>query len=1158
MSRIWQIALILLLPAEVWANALDDIVVGRWRQMTDVPAADTMADVAPSPLPAGPNMGFRGVTDAWSGGFFDTSRGLFCAMGGGHASYGGNEIYCWSVDTLQWTRYWGPSPPSAGYDPYDAPQAACDGVYSDGNPDSRHWYNGLQYVPPPFDSLVAIGGSRYCTGGGSQPDAWRFHMGTKTWTALPALTTGGTAGNDFLEAEIAWVPSINRVLALMPNNATLVELNPSSPTTWTGRGAQGNNYHYRHFVVDTTHNKLVSFGGILPSGSACYAWTITASGAMVRSTITCAGSASGYNHSGGYEWDPNYPGGGAFVSWSGGAQPYIGTWNGALDTITWAAYTLDVGNTFTPGLGGDDNGDYNGTYGRFRRVPSKPGIYVGVLDVDLPVYAIRLYSGIGGYPMPTYADETTTYGKWSEVCNDGVLACWEAADFPTATPSPIIDPAIDLHNDTEADDLWTYLHQYIRTGDATFLTWAQAWRNWWVSLTIPGSAAFDGDSGFEYDHVNCVGLVLQNEYDGDASALAQAQAIGAVLESFYATKTAGSYAISGNNGMRGFGRHLQCITRLAERTSLQRWIDLRDKLISILLQAPNYTTLAALKTAFPSLPITTLSGGMYFMNQFQTDARLPAGSYVLGGRVQSPFHIGLLAEGMWHAYRVTGNTQIRDRLLEMAAYVDAYGLSGTYIYTGNTYGISPTCGKWHNYSGCNGSSEGTATFWDPYYSIAQTNLLAMAYELTGVQAWYDRAHYFWLRGTKARYVGSSLPSRITDTQINHYMDTRSDSATGHRYLDYNKGELQYTYLLFEGGGQTIGGGGAPDTTVPTDPSNLALSVSGPNITLTWTASTDNSGTVALYRIERCSGSACTPVEVTTDIASPFTDGNLSASTLYRYRIRAQDAAGNLSGYNTNGIQEATTAAAPPPGGPFAAWPFGEGTGLSTGDLSGNALTGTLTNGPTWVTPAKYGYGIQLDGVNDVVLVPSSAIIDNQNTLEWNGWMYPETLGGLNLGRILHKGTSSVRKKLGFESNNRILIAINRATTNAQLTTNNNTIALNTAQFFRFTYSEADGPRFYIGTACNAIAEAGYTGTGGSRTVGAGATASEAGQFLYIGNNPAGNEGFDGWLDNLRLYPYIRTATEAQADCETALTVPSSTIIRGKIKLKSVGFGEGFQ
>ena len=48
----------------------------------------------------------------------------------------------------------------------------------------------------------------------------------------------------------------------------------------------------------------------------------------------------------------------------------------------------------------------------------------------------------------------------------------------------------------------------------------------------------------------------------------------------------------------------------------------------------------------------------------------------------------------------------------------------------------------------------------------------------------------------------------------------------------------------------------PDTTAPTDPTNLQASAVGSSqINLSWTASTDASG-VDLYRIERCSGPSC--------------------------------------------------------------------------------------------------------------------------------------------------------------------------------------------------------------------------------------------------------------------------------------------------------------
>lgn len=100
-----------------------------------------------------------------------------------------------------------------------------------------------------------------------------------------------------------------------------------------------------------------------------------------------------------------------------------------------------------------------------------------------------------------------------------------------------------------------------------------------------------------------------------------------------------------------------------------------------------------------------------------------------------------------------------------------------------------------------------------------------------------------------------------------------------------------------------------DTQAPTAPSALvATASSSSQIGLTWTASTDNVG-VTGYRIERCTGASCTAfVQIgTTTGAATFTNSGLTASTSYRYRVRAADAAGNLSAYSN--IASATTSAA---------------------------------------------------------------------------------------------------------------------------------------------------------------------------------------------------------------------------------------------------------
>ena len=53
-----------------------------------------------------------------------------------------------------------------------------------------------------------------------------------------------------------------------------------------------------------------------------------------------------------------------------------------------------------------------------------------------------------------------------------------------------------------------------------------------------------------------------------------------------------------------------------------------------------------------------------------------------------------------------------------------------------------------------------------------------------------------------------------------------------------------------------------------------------------------------YRVERCPGAGCTNfAQIGTPTGTTFSNTGLRAGTTYRYRVRAVDAAGNLSGYS---------------------------------------------------------------------------------------------------------------------------------------------------------------------------------------------------------------------------------------------------------------------
>jgi hypothetical protein len=259
----------------------------------------------------------------------------------------------------------------------------------------------------------------------------------------------------------------------------------------------------------------------------------------------------------------------------------------------------------------------------------------------------------------------------------------------------------------------------------------------------------------------------------DASVIPVAEQLGALVESYWSGTTPGG-SMAHWRARRG-GRSLLLATRLAQVTGKQRWIDLRDKLINLWLQSPDWD-----------------ARGFYWVGPANTNTYAGAGAFDAGYRIHSAFQIGILNEAFDHAFRTTGNTALRDRLVAMANFVNQHGIDPTYQYTGSWFGLDPNGNTWHNYfSGCN-----PCTFSDPSYTTPLVNTLVRGYKYTGDRRYLDRAKVFFNRGTKTSY-GKVTPE-VGDNVVHHFVDTRWSADRW--YLAYNKGELQYAYLIFENGG----------------------------------------------------------------------------------------------------------------------------------------------------------------------------------------------------------------------------------------------------------------------------------------------------------------------------------------------------------------------
>lgn len=160
--------------------------------------------------------------------------------------------------------------------------------------------------------------------------------------------------------------------------------------------------------------------------------------------------------------------------------------------------------------------------------------------------------------------------------------------------------------------------------------------------------------------------------------------------------------------------------------------------------------------------------------------------------------------------------------------------------------------------------------------------------------------------------GCTTFTQVATSSAANYSDIGLAASTAYTYrvraTDANSNLSGYSATAST---TTLASGG--DTTPPTAPTALgATAVSGTQINLSWTASTDNVG-VTGYKVERCSGSSCSNfVQVATPTGTSYSDTGLVTSTTYTYRVRATDAAGNLSNYsNTAAATTQGTDTTPP-------------------------------------------------------------------------------------------------------------------------------------------------------------------------------------------------------------------------------------------------------
>jgi hypothetical protein len=121
-------------------------------------------------------------------------------------------------------------------------------------------------------------------------------------------------------------------------------------------------------------------------------------------------------------------------------------------------------------------------------------------------------------------------------------------------------------------------------------------------------------------------------------------------------------------------------------------------------------------------------------------------------------------------------------------------------------------------------------------------------------------------------------------------------------------------------------------------------------------------------------------------------------------IRSTDASGN-AGTATIAITYTPTF---PGNALVASYGFEDGSGTSATDSSGNSNTGTLTNGPTWITTGRYGKALSFNGTNQYVV--ASGTLNNTLNLTQSftlsAWVQPAA-SFTTFKSIVHKNSDPV-------------------------------------------------------------------------------------------------------------------------------------------------------
>lgn len=209
------------------------------------------------------------------------------------------------------------------------------------------------------------------------------------------------------------------------------------------------------------------------------------------------------------------------------------------------------------------------------------------------------------------------------------------------------------------------------------------------------------------------------------------------------------------------------------------------------------------------------------------------------------------------------------------------------------------------------------------------------------------------------------------------------------------------------------------------------------------------------------------------------------------------------------------------------WKLDETSGTTAADSSGNGNTGTLTNGPTWVT-GKIGNGLDFDGSNDYVDASAGSSLKINGPQSMSFWMYGE--GSSADAFMVGNGNASLQ---GFSCTHH-----NGATVYCYIQSGTNYVSASVGNnVWTHVTASWDGT---TGTNSKKIYVNGVLISQGASTFG---TLSGWTNFRMGEDATLNRTKFNGKLDEVRVYNRVLTAEEvARLYKDTTPTNPESGLV----------------